>query len=92
MLVAGPGVFICDQCVDLCMQVVEGRSGGRSFTYPQPNDPEALLRQLQQARTLLDGLGPIVQKLRRKDVSWARIGSSLGISRQAAWERFSGED
>jgi biotin operon repressor len=30
-----------------------------------------------------------VDALRNRNVSWAVIGKSLGISRQAAWERFS---
>lgn len=29
-----------------------------------------------------------VEKLRGRSVSWSQIGSALGISRQAAWERF----
>jgi len=30
-LIAGPGVYICDQCIELCNQIVEeevGRAGG----------------------------------------------------------------
>jgi hypothetical protein len=33
-----------------------------------------------------------VRQLRERDVSWARIGAALGISKQAAWERFAGEE
>jgi hypothetical protein len=33
-----------------------------------------------------------VQELRRRGVTWARIGGALGITRQSAWERFSGEE
>lgn len=29
-----------------------------------------------------------IAELRRRRISWARIGHELGISRQAAWERF----
>jgi len=29
-LVAGPGVYICDQCIDLCNQIVEEETGTRS--------------------------------------------------------------
>ena len=29
-----------------------------------------------------------IDELRRREVSWSRIGDALGISRQAAWERF----
>ena len=33
-----------------------------------------------------------VQELRRRGVTWSRIGAALGITRQSAWERFSGEE
>jgi hypothetical protein len=33
-----------------------------------------------------------VDVLRSRGVSWTRIGAALGVSKQAAWERFSGED
>lgn len=91
-IVAGPGVFICNECVDLCGQILQAKGAGQGTAYPQAEDAESLLIQLQQAKTVLDILGPNVRKLRQQEVSWARIGAALGISRQAAWERFSGED
>ena len=33
--------------------------------------------------------GEAVDTLRGRDVSWAVIGEALGVSRQAAWDRFS---
>jgi hypothetical protein len=30
-----------------------------------------------------------VAMLRQRDVSWEKIAAALGVSRQAAWERFS---
>ena len=30
--------------------------------------------------------------LRDRGISWTRIGQALGVSKQAAWERFSGEE
>jgi hypothetical protein len=30
--------------------------------------------------------------LRNRGISWTRIGDALRVSKQAAWERFSGED
>ncbi len=33
-----------------------------------------------------------VEDARRKGCTWAEIGHALGISKQSAWERFSGED
>lgn len=31
-----------------------------------------------------------VERLRDRGVTWARIGAALGMTRQSAWERFSG--
>jgi ATP-dependent Clp protease ATP-binding subunit ClpX len=36
-----------------------------------------------------DVLQEHVDILRRRGVSWERIGEAMGVSRQAAWERFS---
>ena len=33
-----------------------------------------------------------VRELRRRQVTWARIGGALGITRQSAWERFNDEE
>ncbi len=33
-----------------------------------------------------------VQELRRRGVTWTRIGEVFGITRQSAWGRFSGEE
>lgn len=35
-------------------------------------------------------LGMWVQAARERGLSWARIGEALGMTRQSAWERFSG--
>ncbi len=29
---------------------------------------------------------------RRRGITWTKIGEALGITRQSAWERFSGEE
>lgn len=34
----------------------------------------------------------LVLKARALGVTWARIGETLGMTRQSAWERFSGEE
>ena len=34
----------------------------------------------------------LVTILRERRVTWARIGAALHITRQSAWERFSGEE
>jgi hypothetical protein len=33
-------------------------------------------------------LGEVVDALRQREVSWAKIAEPLGVSRQTAWERF----
>jgi hypothetical protein len=92
-LVSGPaGVFICDECVTLCTAVVAGHpvAGGPA----QAELPtERLLESLGAIEATLRGktnqLQRVVDLLRARAVSWAAIGAALGISRQAAWERFS---
>jgi len=37
-------------------------------------------------------VGGVVKMLRARDVTWSRIGEALGITKQSAWERYSGED
>jgi hypothetical protein len=38
------------------------------------------------------GVAQHVAALKARGVSWARIGEALGMTRQSAWERFSGEE
>src|SRR5262245_39904351 len=37
-------------------------------------------------------LGELVRQARADGYTWTQIGAALGISKQAAWERFSGEE
>lgn len=41
---------------------------------------------------LEDKVSELVEYCRAHGKSWTQIGQSLGMSKQAAWERFSGED
>lgn len=41
---------------------------------------------------LQEKLGELVRQARADGYTWTQIGAALGISKQAAWERFSGED
>ncbi len=96
-LVAGPGVFICNQCVQLCNEVLrsEGQRGDLSIG-PDSKVAEVLLDELRINAAGLkqseDQLQRAVDLLRKNQVAWSRIGEAIGTSRQAAWERFSGED
>ena len=97
-LVAGPGVFICDECVQLCQAIIHRRPA----TPTPQQEPNSLLPDNAATETLLKtlsgyngafevidtGMQDIVDILREREVSWAIIGQTLAVSRQAAWKRF----
>ena len=112
-LVAGPGVYICNECVDLCNQIIveelDRRSGegGDSDQSTKQHDPptikaweglsdDDLLAEMVRAHAAHENVDRAVAlhvaALRARGVSWARIGEALGMTRQSAWERFSGEE
>jgi hypothetical protein len=112
-LVAGPGVYICNECIDLCNQIVTEeaarkgstaddavRSGGsqapptlKAWDGLSDDDLLAEMVRAHAAHQNVDrAVGLHVAALRARGVSWARIGEALGMTRQSAWERFSGEE
>jgi ATP-dependent Clp protease ATP-binding subunit ClpX len=54
---------------------------------------DQLLNSLRPAVATVEATRTVLQMqidtLRKRDVSWSAIGDALGVSRQAAWERFS---
>lgn len=98
-LVTGPGVYICNECVDLATSIVaeyRGTPTGLQFTVRDGMTDQQVLDRLPRVAAVADqveaDLRVWVQELRRRGVTWARIGEALGITRQSAWERFSGEE
>jgi hypothetical protein len=96
-LVAGAGVFICDECVALCAQLVEeAQAAGPSPRLPmwEQVDDAALLAHLPRIEAVRDqvddDLRAWVAEARRRELSWDKIGAALGMKRQSAWERFAG--
>jgi hypothetical protein len=98
-LVAGPGVFICGECVKLCLSFIEAKpdapevqAAAKAFADPDSWPTERHMRLLaarqQLAERTRSALQATVDILRKRDVSWAAIGAAMGMSRQAAWERF----
>jgi hypothetical protein len=94
-LVAGAGVFICNECVELCAQLVaDKRASGPIPRVPiwDQIDDEALLTHLPRIEAVRDqvddDLRAWVAEARRRQLSWDRIGEALGMKRQSAWERF----
>ena len=97
-LIAGPAVHICDECVGLCVKIVD------ETTDATPDNPvknmkwqdmpttqllTILAAQDQMYREVRDRVQQTVDILRKREVSWADIAAALSVSRQAAWERFS---
>jgi hypothetical protein len=94
-LIAGPGVFICDQCVDECVTVIADRSASVPRIAPWEadlalKDVLANLGPVAEAGSRADrNLTSWVTKARSLGATWSQIGEALNCSRQAAWERFS---
>jgi ClpX C4-type zinc finger len=103
-LVAGHGVYICNECVDLCVQILEAQPPPQPQPAGQPRlapwEQEMSLDEIlaslprvaaagQQAQEYLTHW---VRRARSMGATWARIGAALSMTRQSAWERFSGEE
>lgn len=98
-LVAGPGVYICNECVALSASIIDGSLGspaGRPVSVWESMTDEEMLGHIPRVAAHIDqaeaDLRAWVQELRRRGLTWNRIGETLGITRQSAWERFSGEE
>ncbi len=88
---SGSGKHICDACVGACNAILEAT--------PAPYAPweamsdEELLSAIKTSEASVAALRSLqreqVNALRKREVSWTDIGKALGVSRQAAWERFS---
>jgi ATP-dependent Clp protease ATP-binding subunit ClpX len=90
-LVGGPGVHICDACVEICEQILAGQPAPEFTPWDDLGDDEVLAQLARAARSVAQVQSAVqeqVDRLRRRGVTWARIGEALGVSRQAAWERF----
>jgi ATP-dependent Clp protease ATP-binding subunit ClpX len=101
-VVAGPGVFICNECIQLCNDILAQEQQAPSPPGTQlpareeaMTDEEilALLPRIASVSAQTDAsLQRLVTVLRGRGVTWARIGAALQVTRQSAWERFSGEE
>ncbi len=97
-LVAGPGVYICNECVDLCSQIIASPPSlpPAMTSWEESLDLNGVLAGLPRmaaAGAQVEGnLARSVMRAKRLGATWATIGTSLGMTRQSAWERFSGEE
>ena len=97
-LVAGPGVFICNECVELSATIIAGtvdetpeESARRraEFVDRSPQDILALLPALaRSAAQVEDDLARWVGRLRGLGIDWQRIADVLGMNVDAAKQHF----
>ncbi len=104
-MIGGPGVFICNECVGLCSDIL-AQEGERTGTGAAAADAVARWQQRLSDEELLSTMPKIqaaaaqvqqhltawVRQARERGITWTRIGEALGMTRQSAWERFSGEE
>jgi ATP-dependent Clp protease ATP-binding subunit ClpX len=93
-LVAGPFVFICNECIALCADAMAGKPVPDNGGFKPLEQPTEQLMSLMGsvnygADASRDFLQQLIDTLRGREVSWAAIAEELGVSRQSAWERFS---
>ncbi len=91
-LVAGAaGGYICDDCVGVCNRILDATPS--PFKGWDDLSDEQLLSSIKASEASVAALHSLIHAqvaaLRKREVSWAAIGKALGVSRQAAWERFS---
>ncbi|HEY3842502.1 MAG TPA: ClpX C4-type zinc finger protein [Acidimicrobiales bacterium] len=97
-LVAGPGVYICDECVDISRQIMDSPPSlpPELTSWEEGLDLEGVLASLPRMAAagaqVESNLVRFVKRARDLGATWAAIGTSLGMARQSAWERFSGEE
>jgi hypothetical protein len=93
-LVGGLGAQVCHTCIDDFHATLHDESAweaARAFPWDRMSDAE-VLATLPQILASAEQNQAFAQEwvdlLRERKVSWAEIGRTLGVSRQAAWERF----
>jgi hypothetical protein len=101
-VIAGPGVYICNECVGLCNDILRAerdKPAGPAAVVPAWDESmtdaqilELLPRIAAVGAQTEASLQRMVTILRERRVTWARIGAALQVTRQSAWERFSGEE
>ncbi|MGD0556159.1 MAG: ClpX C4-type zinc finger protein [Streptosporangiaceae bacterium] len=97
-VIAGPGVYICNECVGLCNDILgtERQKPSEVPVWEESMSDEQILDLLPRIAAVgaqtEASLQRMVTILRERRVTWARIGAALQITRQSAWERFSGEE
>ena len=94
-LVGGLGALICGPCVDRFHALASPAAAAPESTEPpwEAMSNTELLGQLPRILRTADQVDRFatewVSLIRDRGESWTAIGQALGVTRQAAWERFS---
>ena len=69
-LIAGPGVYICDECIDLCNEIIEEElsepDGIKWDSLPKPREIYEFLDSYVIGQEKAHGVGPGVMRPRRR--------------------------
>jgi hypothetical protein len=93
-LAGGLGAMICFECLESYYQHSQSTTRVTKATrsvWEDMSDAQLLATLpliLRSAQQNADFAVEWVQMIRSRKISWAAIGKVLGVSRQAAWERF----
>lgn len=93
-LAGGLGAMICVECVAHYHSIFASKKRMAATTKPvwdEMSDTELLSTLpliLKSAEQNTAFAREWVELIRARKISWAEIGKALGVSRQAAWERF----
>ncbi|BAV41088.1 ClpX C4-type zinc finger protein [Mycobacterium ulcerans] len=96
MLVAGAGVQICNECVATAAAIMDTyRDRPHEVRLPmwESMDDQQMLSHIPRIAVVAGQVEADLRAwgagLRRRGVTWSRVGEALGVTRQSAWERFS---
>jgi hypothetical protein len=90
----GFGAQICVPCIRRCSEIFESEESYRRARRPAWDEmsDEELLETLPRILATSDQVDEFLRDwvglIRDRGISWQHVGLALGVSRQAAWERF----
>ena len=96
-LIAGPGVYICDECIELCNNILGedlGRPPSSESAAPSLDDSpvERLLAifagMIETSRSINRNIDDWALALHRRGVSVGRLAAASGLTEDEARERF----
>ena len=95
-LIAGPGVYICDECIGLCNTILEDEAKDSGESAPALSLDEAPVDQLvmilgamaRTANTMEERLGEWARKLAQRGVPLSTLATQVGMTEADTRARF----